>query len=143
VRAAKDAGLTVLTPFLFGLPGETFEEGLETIRFACELGPDIANFHALTPFPGTDLYDNVQEYGTMSEDLEDFTYQGIAFTPHTMTREQVAELRQLAFRRFYSRPSYLHRRLFSIRTPHDVRVGLHGAGSLFWLWVKQGLFRRG
>jgi radical SAM superfamily enzyme YgiQ (UPF0313 family) len=48
VRAAQEAGLKVFTPFLFGIPGETFEEGLKTIEFACELDPDVANFHALT-----------------------------------------------------------------------------------------------
>jgi hypothetical protein len=48
-----------------------------------ELDPDIANFHAITPFPGTELYDNIEKYGTMSEDLSDYTYQGAAFTPYT------------------------------------------------------------
>src|SRR4030065_324869 len=36
VRAAKDVGLMVSTPFIFGLPGETFEEGLKTIKLALE-----------------------------------------------------------------------------------------------------------
>jgi anaerobic magnesium-protoporphyrin IX monomethyl ester cyclase len=143
VRAAKEAGLMVLTPFLFGLPGETFEEGLQTIEFACELDPDVANFHALTPFPGTELYENLEKYGTVSDQLSDYTYQGIAFTPHTMSREQVAELRQRAFRRFYSRPKFLLRRLLAIRTAHDVQVALKGIVGLFWLWAKPGLFRRG
>jgi radical SAM superfamily enzyme YgiQ (UPF0313 family) len=143
VRTAREVGLTVLTPFLFGIPGETFEEGLQTIDFACELDPDVANFHAITPFPGTELYDKLDEYGTMSSDLSDYTYQGIAFTPHTMTREQVAELRQIAFKRFYSRPRFLLRRLFAIRTAHDIQVAIKGVVGLFWLWARPGLFRRG
>ncbi len=142
VKAAKEVGLMVLTPFLFGLPGETFEEGLQTIDFACELDPDVANFHALTAFPGTELYENLDKYGTVSEELSDYTYQGIAFVPHTMTREQVAELRQRAFRRFYSRPKFLVRRLLAIRTSHDVQVAIKGMAGLFWLWAKPGLFRR-
>jgi radical SAM superfamily enzyme YgiQ (UPF0313 family) len=142
VSAAKDAGLTVLTPFLFGIPGQTYEDGLKSIDFACELNPDIANFHAITPFPGTELYDNIEKYGTMSGELSDYTYQGIAFVPHTMTREQVAELRQIAFRKFYSRPSFLLKRLLSIRTVNDLRVALTGIKSLFWLFTAKGLFRR-
>ncbi|MEJ2183517.1 MAG: radical SAM protein [Nitrospirota bacterium] len=142
VRAAKDAGLMVLTPFLFGIPGETYEEGLRTIEFAMELDPDVANFHAITPFPGTELYENIEQYGSMSGDLRDFTYQGIAFTPHTMSREQVAQLRQIAFRRFYSRPRYLARRLLGVRSLGELRAGLSGARSLFWLWARKGLFRR-
>ncbi len=142
VRAAKDAGLTVYTPFLFGLPGETFEDGLKTIEFACELNPDIANFHALTPFPGTELYDNIDRYGTMSGDLTDFTYQGAAFVPYTMTREEVAELRRMAFKKFYSRPGFVLRKLLALRNINDLRAALKGGRSLFWLWVKNDIFRR-
>ncbi len=142
VTAAKEVGITVYTPFLFGIPGQTFEDGLKSIDFACELDPDIANFHAITPFPGTDLYDNIEKYGTMSEDLNDYSYQGAAFVPHSMTREQIAELRQIAFRRFYSRPRFLLRRLAQLRTVHDVKAAIYGLKSMFWIWVRKGVFRR-
>ncbi|MEW6409506.1 MAG: radical SAM protein, partial [Nitrospirota bacterium] len=119
VKWARDVGLKVFTPFIFGIPGETFEEGLKTIVFACELNPDIANFHAITPFPGTELYDNAEKYGTVSEELTDFTYQGAAFVPFTMTREEIMRLRSIAFRRFYSRPGFLLRRALGIRNLND------------------------
>jgi len=143
VRAAKEVGLTVSTPFLFGLPGETFEEGLKTIDFACELNPDIANFHALTPFPGTELYEDMDKYGTSSSELTDFTYQGAAFIPYTMTREEIAKLRQLAFRKFYTRPSFLLKRVLGLRSMHDLKAAWAGIKSLFWLWLRKGVFRRG
>jgi radical SAM superfamily enzyme YgiQ (UPF0313 family) len=143
VGAAKAAGLKVFTPFLFGIPGETFEEGLQTIEFACELDPDVANFHCLTPFPGTELYDRAAAYGTVSEDFGDYTYQGAAFTPHSMSREEIQRLRQLAFRRFYSRPRFLARRLLGMRSLHDCRTAVQGVRSLFSLWTERDLFRRG
>jgi anaerobic magnesium-protoporphyrin IX monomethyl ester cyclase len=143
VRAAKEAGLTVYTPFLFGIPGQTFADGLKSIEFACELDPDIANFHAVTPFPGTELYDNIEQYGTMSTDLNDYSYQGAAFVPHSMTREEITQLRQIAFRRFYTRPRFLLRRLLAIRTLHDLRAALQGMRSLFWLLWERNLFKRG
>ncbi len=143
VRWAKDVGLTVYTPFIFGIPGETFEDGLKTIEFAIELNPDIANFHALTPFPGTELYDNIDRYGRMSEELTDFTYQGAAFIPYTMKREEVAMLRQIAFRRFYSRPSYIFRRALKLRNVNDFKASVKGLKSLFWLWAKKGVFQKG
>lgn len=142
VRAAKEVGLTVSMPFIFGLPGETFADGLKTIEFALELDPDLANFHCLTPFPGTHLYEHREEYGTVSDNLEDYTYQGAAFVPYTMTREEIHVLRQLAFRRFYSRPAFLLRRLLRLRNFNDLRAAASGVRSLFWLWVRPGLFRR-
>jgi radical SAM superfamily enzyme YgiQ (UPF0313 family) len=143
VKAAKEVGLKVYTPFIFGIPGETFEEGLRTIEFACEIDPDIANFHALTPFPGTELYDNIQRYGKMSEDLTDFTYQGAAFIPYSMTRQEISMLRQIAFRRFYSRPRFIFKRILGMRNIHDVNAALKGFKSLFWLWVKKDIFKKG
>jgi radical SAM superfamily enzyme YgiQ (UPF0313 family) len=142
VRTAQDVGLNVSTPFLFGIPGETFEEGLRTIDFAVRLNPDMANFHAITPFPGTYLYDNLERFGAISDDLSDFTYQGAAFIPKTMTRDDIHRLRQIAFRAFYLRPSFLARKLLHLRTIHDVRMVMKGMRSLFWLIVKSDLFSR-
>jgi radical SAM superfamily enzyme YgiQ (UPF0313 family) len=142
VRAAKEVGLTVYTPFLFGIPGQTYEDGLKTIEFALELDPDIANFHAITPFPGTELYDNIEQYGTMSEDLSDYTYQGAAFIPFTMTRDEIAELRQLALKKFYSRPKFLWRRILALRSLNDLLAAWQGIKSLFWLQTEENLFKR-
>ncbi len=142
VRAAKAAGLAVHTPFLFGIPGQTWEEGLETIRFACELDPDIASFHALTPFPGSELWERRLELGTVAEDLATYTYQGAAFVPHTMTRDEIQRLRQRAYRTFYSRPRYLLRRTLGIRSLHEVSAAWRGARSLIGLWTKRRAFAR-
>ncbi|MEW5747082.1 MAG: radical SAM protein [Nitrospirota bacterium] len=142
VKAAQDVGLRVSTPFMFGIPGETFEEGLQTIEFALDLDPDIANFHAITPFPGTHLYDNLDRYGTMSDELSDFTYQGAAFIPHTMTRDDILRLRRIAFKRFYARPSFILKRVLELRTPHDLAVALKSMRSLLWLLFKSDLFKR-
>jgi len=128
--------------FMFGIPGETYEDGLKTIEFAIELDPDLATFHALTPFTGTDLYANHAQYGTISSNLQDYTYQGAAFVPHSMKREQIHDLRQLALRRFYSRPGYLLRQLLRLRKLSDLRAALAGVKSLFWLWTRDRLFDR-
>lgn len=142
VKTAKEVGLRVITPFLFGIPGETFEEGLQTIAFACEINPDIANFHAITPFPGTELYEEADKYGAVSDNLTDFTYQGIAFVPHTMTREEIAQLRSIAFRRFYSRPGVILKKLLQLRGVDDIKAAAKGLKFLFWLWAKRDLLGR-
>jgi anaerobic magnesium-protoporphyrin IX monomethyl ester cyclase len=140
VRAAQEVGLKVSTPFMFGIPGETFEEGLQTIDFAVQLNPDMANFHAITPFPGTYLYDNLERFGSISEDLSDFTYQGAAFTPKTMTRDDIQTLRQIAFRKFYLRPSFILRKILDLHTFSDFIVAVKSAKSLFWIALRLNLF---
>ncbi len=142
VKTAQAVGLKVSTPFMFGIPGETFEEGLKTIEFAVKLDPEMANFHAITPFPGTYLYDNLERFGAISNELSDFTYQGAAFIPKTMTRENIQRLRQLAFKKFYLRPSFILKKLLGLRTINDVKVVLKSTKSLFWLALKIDLFNR-
>jgi len=78
----------------------------------------------------------------MSEDLTDFTYQGAAFVPYTMTRDEIAELRQLALKRFYSRPRFLWRRLLALRSINDLLAAWQGMKSLFWLQKEKNLFKR-
>jgi radical SAM superfamily enzyme YgiQ (UPF0313 family) len=141
VKAAKKAGLKVCLPFIFGIPGETYEEGIETIDFAIELDPDIANFHTLTPFPGTELYEDIEKYGSMSGDLENFTFEGTAFVPYTLTKEEIERLRGIAFKRFYSRPKFIIKKLLEMRSKEDFKIVSRGFKSLFWLWFKRDLFK--
>lgn len=52
--------------FMFGLPGETYQDGLKTIEFAKELKPlgmKYADFYILMPFPGTEIYRNPSKFG--------------------------------------------------------------------------------
>ncbi len=137
VAAAKKAGLKVYTPFIIGIPGETYEEALKTVDFAIELNPHYANFHTMAPFPGTELYDNIEKYGTMSANTDDYTFEGGAFQPYSMTREQIEEVRTIAFRRFYSRPRFIIRRLLGVRSIHDLKTVAKGAASFFWLWARR------
>lgn len=142
VKWANEVGLKVHTPFLFGIPGETFEEGLKTIEFAISLNPDMANFHAITPFPGTYLYDNREKYGVISEELSDYTYQGAAFIPYTMTKDDILKLRQIAFKRFYARPLFIIKKLFEIRNLNDLVVAFKSIRSLFWILTRKNIFSK-
>ncbi len=137
VAAAKKAGLKVYTPFIIGIPDETYDEALKTVEFAIELNPHYANFHTMAPFPGTELYDNIDKYGTMSANTDDYTFEGGAFEPYSMTRAQIEDVRTIAFRRFYSRPGFIVRRLLGVRSIYDFRTVVKGAASFFWLWVKR------
>ncbi len=49
VSATSSLGMEAYGTFMFGIPGETFQEGLATIDFACSLDLDYAVFVNLTP----------------------------------------------------------------------------------------------
>jgi radical SAM superfamily enzyme YgiQ (UPF0313 family) len=53
--------------FILGIPVETFEGGLKTIEFAKELKPEYAQFSILSPYRGTDLYEEAKTRGWYRE----------------------------------------------------------------------------
>jgi len=140
VRWAKEAGIKVYTPFIFGIPGETFEEGMQSIDFAIELDPYIANFNTLVPLPGTELYDNIDQYGKWEGDTDRATFQHASFVPDTMTKDEIVRLREIAFKKFYSRPRYMMNRVLGIRSFDDVSMVLKGAATLFNLFTSKNTF---
>ncbi len=65
--------------FMFGLPGEGPEEAQQTIDFARRLGREgltSADFYAMTPFPGTPIYNNPEKYGCkiLSRDWDKYSH---------------------------------------------------------------------
>jgi anaerobic magnesium-protoporphyrin IX monomethyl ester cyclase len=62
IDLTKKAGIEAMASFILGLPGETEETLLKTIKFAKDLEATCA-LHALAPFPGTELYENADKLG--------------------------------------------------------------------------------
>ncbi len=138
----KAAGIKMFLPFMFGIPGETFEDGLKTIDLAVELDPYYANFNSLAPFPGTWLWTHGAELGTMNADPSTMTFQGVGFVPNTMTEEEIIRLRQIAFRRFYTRPRFVAKWLMGMRHRSDLLAVAKGAVSMVTLWTSRDAFKK-
>ncbi|MCD6290410.1 MAG: radical SAM protein [Anaerolineae bacterium] len=114
-RDAKAAGLETMGFFIFGMPHETEETMEKTIRFALELEPDLAHFMIVSPYPGTRLWEMLEEEGAeiFSRDWSDLAIQDdkAHFQLGDLTAELVERKWHEAYRRFYLRPSRLARRL--------------------------------
>jgi len=63
VHLARAAGVRTAGHFILGLPGETEATMAATLRLACELPLNIAQFYAAAPFPGTRLYEEATVRG--------------------------------------------------------------------------------
>lgn len=124
IKWSKDAGIEVEASFIFGIPGETYEDALKTIDLIKKLNPDYAKFFVLTPLPGTELYDNVDRYGKLlSNNFDDMTTHKVIFTPNTMTKEELESLVPIAYKKFYLRFGYILNRLLKTRGINDIRCG--------------------
>lgn len=106
-KNAKQVGLETIGFFIIGLPGETEETMENTIRFACEVDPMIANFSMMTPYPGTQVYEIAKRQGRLlMDDWEDYVFfDGKArYELGDMTAELIERKWKEAYRRFYLRP---------------------------------------
>ncbi len=56
----KKYNIQVIASYIFGAPEETVRQMVRTIRFAQSLDTTAAQFTLLTPFPGTQLFDEVK-----------------------------------------------------------------------------------
>jgi len=135
-RWLKDSKMTSVAYFMIGCPHEkNREDVLKTIEFAKEIDPDYVLFGVLTPYPNTEVYEEGVERGLINPAVwENFvTNPSPDFQPQVwtefMTREELEELLDLAYKKFYRRPGYMFKRLLEIRSGRElwrkIRAGLN------------------
>lgn len=67
-RLIKEAGIGLVVFNLFGIPGETQSEMMETVNLNLQINPDGIFTFSLTPFPGLDITKYALSQGLLSED---------------------------------------------------------------------------
>ena len=65
IRVAKEVGMHVAGTYIFGLPGDTHEQRLDSIRASERLGLNAVRFNNATPYPGTSLYNTAKQQGRL------------------------------------------------------------------------------
>jgi len=124
VRLCHQVGMGVIGFFIIGSPGESERSINMTIDFACDLGIDFAKFTSFVPYPGTPIYYEFLNDGTITNpEVYDFArYTSyptddnptIYVTP-ALTQDDLKRLQKKAFRNFYLRPEMIYRHLFKIK----------------------------
>ena len=112
-REAKAAKLQTMGFFIFGLPADTEESMDDTIRFALELEPDLANFMLAAPYPGTELWEIARRDGRLfSMNWRDYAIhdEKAHYELPSLPAELVERKWHEAYRRFYLRPSRIWRK---------------------------------
>ena len=85
IRKIHNAGINILGSFIFGLDNDDETVFERTLDFIMENRIDAAQFHILTPFPGTRLYDKLQAEGRILEkDWAKYHTGEIVFQPRMM-----------------------------------------------------------
>jgi anaerobic magnesium-protoporphyrin IX monomethyl ester cyclase len=142
VSLAKQAGMTVLTYFMFGNLGETVEDMRKTIDFALLLNGDYAQFSITIPYAGTEMYTSALAEGLIEDDywLAYARNPAANFLPPKVI-EKYADIKTLmkirdeAVRRFYFRPKFVFRQVGSISSLAEfvrkARMGMQLVQSVY------------
>jgi anaerobic magnesium-protoporphyrin IX monomethyl ester cyclase len=113
-KLARAAKLQTMGFFIFGLPSDTETTMEDTIRFALELEPDLANFMIAAPYPGTELWDIARRDGRLfSQDWRDYAIhdEKARYELPGLAPELVERKWHEAYRRFYFRPTRIWRQI--------------------------------
>lgn len=106
IQLLRQAGIVTEAQFIVGLENETRETLEETYRMARDWNPDMANWAMYTPWPFSDLF---QELGDKVEvfDFEKYNFVTPIMKPDAMDRAELLDRVMHNYRRFFSNKSLM------------------------------------
>ncbi len=130
VQRIHDAGIEVAARLSLGIEGETYEEALATIDFACSLPLEWAFFTPVNPVFGSRLWKRLDKADRFVQDERSMNIFNVFYDPTGMSRDELKALQKEAYRRFYGRPAFLAKKVRDVRDPDALRRNLTLAGQL-------------
>jgi radical SAM superfamily enzyme YgiQ (UPF0313 family) len=136
-KLTKEVGILTVAYFMIGSPGDSNETVRKTINLAKELDADFAQFSICTPFPGSELFDNLIKSGVRIQDWDKASYvtskskaEPISLT-NELSADELKKWYSKAYKEFYLRPSYWLKTISRIRSIGDIKIILNGVRMLF------------
>jgi hopanoid biosynthesis associated radical SAM protein HpnJ len=126
MKNCKELGISVHGDFIIGLPGETPETIMRTIRFAEELDCETIQVSIAHPYPGTAFDAYVRHNGYLTDDdmADELGHQLPNLRYPGLTREEIVEAVEYFYGRYYFRPRIVFRILRRALWDHDERTRL-------------------
>ncbi len=105
----KNYDIPTTASFMIGLPGDDAGKVADMIDLAKRISPDFAMFSVTTPYPGTELYENIDRYDLeiTLDDWNQFTLTRPVVRTSALSTADLHRWFIKAYFRFYVRPSYL------------------------------------
>jgi radical SAM superfamily enzyme YgiQ (UPF0313 family) len=112
---------------MMGFPWESKEEIKKTINFAKSLDIDIAYFQILTPYPGTEIHEQIKKENLIvANDWDRFVQHSIVGTKPLirtkyLTTKELKYLNAKGFLSFYLRPNYIFKKVLNDKSGTNVK----------------------
>ncbi|MFQ5900055.1 MAG: B12-binding domain-containing radical SAM protein, partial [Thermodesulfobacteriota bacterium] len=136
VKLCNEVGIRTMGHFIYGLPGETYETALHTMKFAKKLNLDYIQTYCAVPYPKTELGELARKNNWVRSDRwADYDLLKSIMATDTLTPEEVNKLRDRSLRTFYFRPSVAYKQLKVITSFRHIFKALN---FLDWIYVGRG-----
>ena len=106
VATCHRLGIRTVAGFMIGFPDDTEESIYRVNRYAQSINPTFANFNVVTPYPGTEFFEQVKDRIDTFDYSRYTVYRPVLKYNH-LTAARVAELHMKCFHHFYFRWEYL------------------------------------
>ena len=110
IRSCEKNNIKVLGFFIIGYFDDAIATIEQTIDHAIWLNAYGAQFTVATPYPGTDWYNDIKKQNdiySLSENPEDYTQYNLVYRHPQLTSNQIMELMNKAYRKYYFRLGYI------------------------------------
>jgi radical SAM superfamily enzyme YgiQ (UPF0313 family) len=142
-RWAQEVKLDTHAHMMLGMPGETEDTVRTTFDFVKKIKPSTITYGIMTPYPGTEIYNQVVAQDPSFGDGTRINAQSI----HTnasfskifsrIDEKKLEQYVQEGYQRFYMRPAYIFERLSQVRDWQELKR-LVLAGTQVFRFIMQG-----
>ena len=127
VKQVEDAGINVLSNYIYGLPGDSLETIENTYQLSTELNTLGINIYPAMALPGTQLYKEAIINGTkVPEDYQQFSFHSYDTLPlptEHLESSQILKIRDEKFHQYFERKEFLDRvdKKFGIQAVKNIK----------------------
>ncbi len=108
VKKTKEKEILTVCSFIIGAPMETKEDMKKTLKFSIKLNPDYAQYSILTPYPGTEIYEEAEKKGwILTRNFDEYTCGKPVLKNFYMKPKEISRFLKYCYLRFYLRPKFV------------------------------------
>lgn len=113
IRVCEKIGIKIIGFYILGFIHDTESSMTKTIEYAKHLNTPLAQFDVMTPYPGTKFFDQIKDR-IVDFDWKKYTTNASVVRLDHVTREQVMQFKNKAYREYYLRPSWVLKNAASV-----------------------------
>jgi len=126
----REAGIKSNAYIIIGFPGETHETLKETEDFLKRVPIDTLRLTYFTPFPNTDITEDLAGHGELVADWTQLNFYNIAYIPNGLTRQDLERAYRRIMADFYLKPRVLLSFLPHLIVPRKALALMRGSFGL-------------